>query len=141
MSKRVILVQISGQEYRIRTDADEALLQRMAGVVDESMSRVTARTGTVDTLQVAILSSLSIARDLIALQSRPSGASGTAGTDDDRLRDLIILAESALMDERAGGAQTPLLTVPAGHEVDGTEGELLGSLVDDAADAKAAPPS
>ena len=48
MSKRSVAVQIAGQEYRIRSDADEDALHRLAGYVDRAMGRVRERTGTVD---------------------------------------------------------------------------------------------
>lgn len=139
MSKRVIAVQICGQEYRIRSDEDEASLQRMAGLVDDSMSRIAERTGTVDTLQVAVLTSLNLARDLLALRGRAAGdAPAGETTDPERLRGLIELAESGLMGEREEGELTPLLTVPAGHEVDDTASDLLGTLTDETrASAKA----
>jgi len=37
MSKRSVAVEIAGQAYRIRSDADEASLHRLAGYVDRAM--------------------------------------------------------------------------------------------------------
>ena len=136
MTKNVVAVQISGQEYRIRTDADEETLHRVAELVDAAMDRVAARTGTVDTLDVAVLTSLNLGRELMALRER-NQAFGAAKemqaeeveADQERLRVLIGLAESALEGRSRG--QADLLTVPAGAEVDGTETELLDSLLDD----------
>ena len=70
MSKAVVSVQISGQEYRIRTDAEPDSLHRVAGLVDAAMNQVAARTGTVDTLDVAVLTSLNLGRELVALREK-----------------------------------------------------------------------
>ena len=137
MNKAVVSVQISGQEYRIRTDADPDSLHRVAGLVDAAMHQVAARTGTVDTLDVAVLTSLNLGRELVALREKSEAVGAVqaaeaveAAGEQQRLRDLIGLAESAL--EGRGRGQADLLTVPAGSEVDGQESELLDSLLDEA---------
>jgi len=137
MNKAVVSVQISGQEYRIRTDADPESLHRVAGLVDAAMNQVAARTGTVDTLDVAVLTSLNLGRELVALREKSEAVGAVqaaeaveAAGEQQRLRDLIGLAESAL--EGRGRGQADLLTVPAGSEVDGQESELLDSLLDEA---------
>lgn len=138
MTKRVVAVQISGQEYRIRSDADEESLQQVANLVNAAMSQIASRTGTVDSLDVAILTCLNLGRELVALRERIDEPSPHQA-DEGRLRELIELAESVLQGTREGGEQTPLLTVPAGSEVDGSEAELLGTLIDDSAvESKAA---
>jgi len=96
-SKPVVAVQIRGQEFRIRTDDDEASLQRVARYLDDTMTSVEKKTGTVDSLQLALLSALNLARELVELRERggarvPSGPS----VDSERLGSLIELAESAL---------------------------------------------
>jgi cell division protein ZapA (FtsZ GTPase activity inhibitor) len=96
-AKPVVAVSIRGQEFRIRTDDDEASLRRVAQYLDDTMTTVEKKTGTVDTLQLALLSALNLARELVEL--RESGvAAGTAfaGVDPARLESLIELAESAL---------------------------------------------
>ena len=137
MNKAVVSVKISGQEYRIRTDADPESLHRVAGLVDAAMNQVAARTGTVDTLDVAVLTSLNLGRELVALREKSEAVGAVqaaeaveAAGEQQRLRDLIGLAESAL--EGRGRGQADLLTVPAGSEVDGQESELLDSLLDEA---------
>jgi len=65
VSREAVTVRISGQEYRIRSDADEAELQRVARYVDDTMERIRKRTGAVDSLEVALLTALNLARDLI----------------------------------------------------------------------------
>jgi cell division protein ZapA len=92
MAKSSVSVRIRGQEFRIRSDEDEETLQRVASYLDETMARVEERTGTVDSLGVAMLTALNLARELVELR----GGSAVESGDPDRLRDLIELAESAL---------------------------------------------
>jgi len=64
MSKRSTAVRIGGKEYRIKSDGDDASLQRVAGYVDETMARICERTGAVDSVEVALLTALNVAREL-----------------------------------------------------------------------------
>lgn len=96
-SKPVVAVNIRGQEFRIRTDDDAASLQRVASYLDETMATVEKKTGTVDSLQLALLSALNLARELVELHERGDARGPSApGVDPDRLESLIELAESAL---------------------------------------------
>lgn len=96
-AKRTVSVRIRGQEFRIRSDDDEQSLQRVALYLDRTMATVEKRTGTVDTLDVALLTGLNLARELVeAEEGRGRGA--RAPVERDRLRSLIELAESALAD-------------------------------------------
>lgn len=96
-SKPVVAVNIRGQEFRIRTDDDAASLQRVASYLDDTMATVEKKTGTVDSLQLALLSALNLARELVELRERSDARGPSApGVDPDRLESLIELAESAL---------------------------------------------
>ena len=91
--RRSVGVRVRGKELRILTDGDEESLQRVAALVDETMARVERRTGAVDTLDVAMLAALNLARELLELRER-----GTeVAPDADRLRRLVEQAESALV--------------------------------------------
>jgi cell division protein ZapA (FtsZ GTPase activity inhibitor) len=96
-TKPVVAVSIRGQEFRIRTDDDEAALQRVAQYLDETMATVERKTGTVDSLQLALLSALNLARELVELRERGDVQGPSAANfDPDRFESLIELAESAL---------------------------------------------
>ena len=95
-SKQTVSVFIRGQEFRVRTDGDEDSLQRVAGYLDETMSAIEARTGTVDSLDVALLTGLNLARELVEIRGESGGAVRGPGVDEDRLQSLIELAEGAL---------------------------------------------
>ena len=91
-TKRTVPVQILGQEYRLRTDADEDFVKRSATLVDETMRRIQGRTGTVDTRDLAVLTALNLANRVV-------GEAGVVGAlPDERLTTLIDLVESALED-------------------------------------------
>ncbi len=96
-AKPVVAVSIRGQEFRIRTDDDEAALQRVASYLDDTMATVERQTGTVDSLQLALLSALNLARELVEFHER-GGARGSSApsVDPKRLESLIEFTESAL---------------------------------------------
>ena len=89
---QTLVLNIRGQELRIRSEEDPILLKRVAGYVDETMARIEKQTGTVDTMDVSMLTSLNLAREALDARGDPAAVSG------DRLRDLILLAESALIE-------------------------------------------
>jgi cell division protein ZapA (FtsZ GTPase activity inhibitor) len=91
MSKRSVAVRIAGHEYKILTEGDGDSLRQIAADVDRAMKRVRDRTGTVDTLDVAVLTCLNLAREIIDLRNQ-SNAVGT----DERFRELIERVEGLL---------------------------------------------
>lgn len=95
-AREVVTIQIRGQEFRIRTDGESDALQRVANYLNETMALVEQQTGTVDSLDLALLSALNLARELVELREGRSAGSGAPGVDPSRLANLIELAESAL---------------------------------------------
>ena len=93
---RAVAVRIQGHEYRIRTDADEAAIERVAEYVDATMSRVRTRTRTVDSRDVAVLAALNIAKDLLTLSEGggPVGP-GFLRVESSRVQALVDLIDSA----------------------------------------------
>lgn len=92
MTKPSVSVRIRGRDFRIRSSEDEESLRRVASYLDETMSRVEQRTGTVDSLGVALLTALNLAREVLELRDGDAALGGDA----QRLRALIELAEGAL---------------------------------------------
>ena len=88
--KRTVAVRIRGREFRIRSDESGEQLARIARTVDETMERVEKRTGAVDSFDVAMLTALNLAREVV------SGQEAGHSTDQARLAGLVELAESAL---------------------------------------------
>ncbi len=91
--RRSVSVRIAGHDYKIRSDGDESNLVRIAGYVDRAMQQVAQRTGTVDSLDVAVLTCLNLAREILALADQRS-----SGLPEEKLRGLIERVEAALPD-------------------------------------------
>jgi cell division protein ZapA (FtsZ GTPase activity inhibitor) len=91
-AKRSVSVRILGHEYRIRTDADPASLTQVAQLVDETMGRLRERSGVLDSLDLAIMAALNLARDLAAERAARQGDAIAA----ERLRSLTERVEGAL---------------------------------------------
>lgn len=91
-AKRLVSVRILGHEYRIRTDSDPAGLARVAALVDETMGRLRERTGVIDSLDLAIMAALNLARDLVAERESSEGFAA----HDERVRALTDRVEDLL---------------------------------------------
>ena len=92
-NKRTVAVRIRGQDFRIRSDEPPEQLARIARTVDETMERVESKTGAVDSYDVAMLTALNLAREVVGFEA-------TRRTfDPAKLRSLIDLAESAIAPE------------------------------------------
>jgi cell division protein ZapA (FtsZ GTPase activity inhibitor) len=92
--KSTVSVMIGGKEFRLRSDEDAESLQRVAGYLDETMRTVEARTGTIDSRDLALLTGLNLARELVRI--RDSGASEAAAPASERLEALTDLVEAEL---------------------------------------------
>jgi len=91
----VVAVRIAGHEYKIRSDGDPDGLREIAGYVDRAMARVRERTGTVDTFDVAVLTCLNLAREILTLREARTPEGSTA-IEDDKLKSLIEQVEAVL---------------------------------------------
>lgn len=120
-NRLTVSVRIAGHEYRIRGEGDEEGLVRIAGYVDRAMERVRARTGTVDSLDVAVLTCLNLAREILAIHEQRTGEA-----DEVRIRSLIDRVEAVL---DRGVAETRFR--PAGnHSSVPSEGNSLARTLD-----------
>lgn len=63
--ERVVEIKVFGQTFSVKTDAEEDHLQAVAQYVNEKMEEVLKKTKSVSTLNVAILTALNIADDLL----------------------------------------------------------------------------
>ena len=106
-TSKSVAVRIAGHEYKIRTEGDASALLEIAGYVDRAMARVRERTGTVDSLDVAVLTCLNLAREILALHGQQNAA-----VDEDRMRRLIDRVEAILGESASGeGGETDLAGV------------------------------
>jgi cell division protein ZapA (FtsZ GTPase activity inhibitor) len=105
-ARHSISVRILGQDYRIASDGDPAAeeqIQAAATLVDETMRKIRERTGTVDTLHIAVLAALNVANQYIAYREHPTATPGEP-IDRERMHALIELVESATFAEVQGAA-------------------------------------
>ena len=91
--KRSAVVKIYGREYRIRSDAKEATVQRIARYVDQKMREVARSTQSPDPLGAAVLTAMNLAGEYLPGQDDKEA---TAGMTADRIRKLIQLVEGSL---------------------------------------------
>jgi cell division protein ZapA len=63
--ERVIEIKVFGQTFSVKTDSDEDHLQAVAQYVNEKMEEILKKTRSVSSLNVAILTALNIADDLL----------------------------------------------------------------------------
>lgn len=59
-------VEIYGQRYRIKGEADPAYIQTLSKYVDEKMKEVSSHTGETNALRIAILTAINISHDLFS---------------------------------------------------------------------------
>jgi cell division protein ZapA (FtsZ GTPase activity inhibitor) len=91
-AKRSVAVRILGHEYRIRSDANPADLSHAARMVDETMARLRERTGVIDSLDLAIMAAMNLARDLVSERTIRGDVEASA----DRMRALAERVEEVL---------------------------------------------
>lgn len=104
MAKNVVEIRIGGRDYRLRSDANENWLQGVAEYVDESMGKIRSLTDSVDSLDVAVLTALNIARELIELRENGPGKAARIAVEPERMAALIDVAESALAHDEASAS-------------------------------------
>ncbi len=63
--ERLVEIKVFGQTYTVKTDAEEDHIHRVARYVNEKMDEVTRNTKSVSRLNVAILTALNLADDLL----------------------------------------------------------------------------
>lgn len=63
-------VEIFGQPYSLRSDAEEEHVRRVADLVDLKMREVASGTRSVSTLHIAVLAALDIASEYMHLEAR-----------------------------------------------------------------------
>jgi cell division protein ZapA len=63
--ERLVEIKVFGQTYTVKSDAEEDHIQAIAQYVNEKVDEVLKKTRSVSTLNVAILTALNIADDLL----------------------------------------------------------------------------
>lgn len=68
--ERLVEIKVFGQTYTVKSDAEEGHIQEVAQYVNEKMEEVLKKTRSVSSLNVAILTALNIADDLLKERER-----------------------------------------------------------------------
>jgi cell division protein ZapA len=68
--ERLVDIKVFGQTYTVKTDTEEDHIQEVARYVNEKMDEVLKKTRSVSTMNVAILTALNIADDLLREKER-----------------------------------------------------------------------
>jgi cell division protein ZapA len=87
--KRTVKVEIFGQDYTLRSEADDEHIQRVAELVDQKMREASLSTNSKNVLNIAILAALHIADEFIRTREERERAEVKA-------RELTQLIDSSL---------------------------------------------
>ncbi|HWB33554.1 MAG TPA: cell division protein ZapA [Acidobacteriaceae bacterium] len=105
VSPSAVSVDIYDQVYHLR-GTDPRHIERLAALVDSKMRAVAAHGSTVDSLRVAVLASLNIADELLAMRARYDALAGNADRTEDSMRSragtLSNMLDEVLEDRKAG---------------------------------------
>jgi cell division protein ZapA (FtsZ GTPase activity inhibitor) len=98
--KRTVPVTIQGRHYRIRAEGDAGGVERAAELLDETMTKVRARSGTADSVDIAVLAALNLANALTADRA------GEVMSQDleQRIEALVRLVETATAEPGAAAS-------------------------------------
>ena len=96
-TRNSVTIKLAGKEYRLRSEASEEELQRVAVYVEQAMQRIRERTDTVDSLDTALLTALNLAREVLPLRENGEFVQAFSEADaDNRLRGIIEKIEAVL---------------------------------------------
>jgi len=93
MSSRVVIVEIAGQQYPIRSTLDEKYVAALAAYVEQKMAAAQRECPQGDSLRIAVLAALNIADE--CFRARDEDAS-TRATVVQRARELERMLDLAL---------------------------------------------
>jgi cell division protein ZapA (FtsZ GTPase activity inhibitor) len=96
-TRNSVTIKLAGKEYRLRSEASEEELQRVAVYVDQAMQRIRERTDTVDSQDTALLTALNLAREVLHLREKGEVVQELSEADaDNRIRGMIEKIEAVL---------------------------------------------
>jgi cell division protein ZapA len=93
-----VQVEIFGQSYNIKADADHDRIRELAAYVDAKMKTIQKGTGTVDPHRVAILAALTISDELYNLKQEHSLFAQATEKSAQRLLEITEAAGDAARD-------------------------------------------
>lgn len=102
--RRAVRVRILGEEYALRTEADEAHTRAVAQHVDGVVRQITSGGLVVESHKAAILAALQLADELLRLRAREAERDAREQEREERIRALAAEAARWLP---PGKRQTP----------------------------------
>lgn len=87
--KKSVEVAIMGKKFMVRSDSEEAYVQRVARLVNDRISEITAKTNSVPSINIVILAAMNIADEYLRSHSEPS----QIGEVKKRIQELIDLID------------------------------------------------
>lgn len=99
---RQVELSLGGQMIRLRSDADEVYLKKLASYVDRKITSISKQTRTVSTQRVALLAALDIADEFFRSRERARGFRANVRS---RSSKLLTLLESQPGDGKGAGAE------------------------------------
>jgi len=95
-------VEIFGQTYPLRTDADAEHVRRVAELVDAKMREAAGASRSVSTLQIAVLAAMDLASELLHAQSASADWANQVEKRSDSMARLIDNLIPAVAEEGNG---------------------------------------
>ena len=86
---RRVEITVLGHQYAIKTDEDEAFIQRIAQYINERSQEITQSTQQINTLDVVIKTAISITEELFRLKSENETFHRTVEQNSKRLIEQI----------------------------------------------------
>ena len=86
---RRVEITVLGHQYGIKTDEDEAFIQRIAQYINERSQEITKSTQQINTLDVVIKTTISITEELFRLKSANESFHRTVEQNSKRLIEQI----------------------------------------------------
>lgn len=89
--ERTVEIKVFGQTYTVRTDAEEEHIHAVAKYVNDKMEEILRKTRSVSSVNVAILTALNIADDLLKEKEGRAALLKEVGTKSKDLAERIDL--------------------------------------------------
>ena len=102
-NERLVEIKVLGQTYTVKTDSDENRIHEVARYVNEKIEEILRKTKSVSSLNVAILTALNIADDLLKEKEKRLALLKEVGI---KSKDMVEKINLSLAGKEAG--KTPI---------------------------------
>jgi cell division protein ZapA len=102
-NERLVEIKVLGQTYTVKTDSDENRIHEVARYVNEKIEEILQKTKSVSSLNVAILTALNIADDLLKEKEKRLALLKEVGI---KSKDMVEKINLSLAGKEAG--KTPI---------------------------------